>query len=40
MGSGNDRLWPFLPVNEGLNWAEPDFRFALESGHSPHTFRR
>ena len=28
------RYWPFLPVNEGLNGAESDFRFVLESGRS------
>ncbi len=33
----NGNAWPFLPVNEGLNGAEPDFRFVLESGHSECT---
>ncbi len=28
------RFWPFLPVNEGFNGAESDFRFVLESGRS------
>ncbi len=27
-------LWPFLSVDEVLNGAESDFRFALESGRS------
>ncbi len=30
--------WPFLPVNEGLNGAESDFRFVLESGRSECTY--
>ncbi len=29
-----DHTWPFLPVNEGLNRADSDFRFVLESGRS------
>ena len=29
--TANGRTWPFLPVNEGLNGAESDFRFVLES---------
>ncbi len=33
----NDWFWPFLPVNEGLNGAESDFRFVLESGRSECT---
>jgi len=33
----NVSLWPFLPVNEGLNGAESDFRFVLESGRSECT---
>ncbi len=30
-------MWPFLPVNEGFNGAESDFRFVLESGRSECT---
>ena len=30
----NVRTWPILPVNEGLNGAESDFRFVLESRRS------
>ncbi len=33
----NVRTWPILPVNEGLNGAESDFRFVLESGRSECT---
>ena len=29
--TANGRTWPFLPVNEGLNGAESDFRFVLET---------
>ncbi len=36
-GGATDRSWPFLPVNEGLNGAESDFRFVLESGRSDCT---
>ena len=37
MAQRSDRCWPFLPVNEGLNGAEPDFRFVLESNRSECT---
>ena len=33
-GNLHGRSWPFFPVNEGLNGAEADFRFVLESGRS------
>ncbi len=36
--SDNVRFWPFLPVNEGFNVAESNFRFVPESGHSKYTF--
>ena len=35
----NVRTWPILPVNEGLNGAESDFRFVLESGRSEYRYR-
>ncbi len=36
--SANVNFWPFLPVNEGLNGAESDFRFVLESRRSECTY--
>ena len=34
----NGGFWPFFTVNEGLNGAESDFRFVLESGRSECTY--